>query len=1332
VVHNCLRFASIFVLLILLTDLTNSSIRAQSAVYGVHDIAPSTRSDTQISYFTRKINNIGNVTGFKHYFSSNDVVAQFWTGGLEFPAGGSSSNGLDVIPNGEHIVGRGNFPGTGGGTRAYTFSPSSQNLHWLPCPVFTQFGEFCEPYAINANGQIVGSSDPRSLYPESVEAGSRALLWDGGATEIFPGSPLVSIAYDINSSGSIAGMIGYQPFIKTGSGGLILLGELSNQGSVGAMVFAKAINDGGNVVGGHTLNAKGMVQRSFYWNGTTATDIGHLGIASIPPGSSTPVVEALDINSSDQAVGGAIIGFDGNGIPMTHAFIWDPQNGIRDLNNLISPTAGIVLTKATGINDDGNIVAEGHSVGNYDPVKRRGYILKVPENPLIFVPGISGSTLYEADNFGMPIKNQESLWPDGVFHPIANPLQKLYLDTPPNQGTPIVAVDALEQVVRLGRVFKDVYKSLFDELKSHGYVRYDINHNPKKRKTKNDGGVCDGSYSGRKPNFFVFAYDWRKSNAEAAAELKKYIACVNLFYPGKKVNILTHSMGGLVARRYLLDHQGDQRVDKLITTVAPFLGAPKAIDIMKTGRFLPGWFFYPYQNVIRRMTNFAPAVHELLPSEWYYDLGERPYQARSPFRHSITSYSYNEAANLLDDEFESFPYVTNEIFHSYPNETRGQDNWSFDSSGVKFFHFYGVKNRDDTTGEVVKAPFVDYGLSIKERKFGLILNSVPGDGTVPETSARRARPNVLSILTAPSAVVKKCRPVSSDDEVEHSDIMLNPVLWEQIRGALDEISIPSEVCSNEGPGFADAQGVSKQLSGSTFSSNLLRIYSVDRLEIVDGLGNTNTPIGNGFDEAVSEIEYEYGSEPDDDLVIPHQVTFDAGKAVDIKFVVPAGKIRIEIDQRTNNTNTESVKYMDLQLPKGVMARLRFNQLIGEPRKRHLSPKAQSLSEEVENLKYDSNGDGTFDTEVMPTFALSGLSANDRTPPNIGVSYVRNGSIATVTVNASDVATGINQIRYIVQGNTIDSVYTSPFQVDVTTPKLLHVSAEDNAGNRGLYSMWLRGNSVPFDYDADGLADISVYRPTDGTWWIRNSITSELYTTEFGELEDQIAPADYDGDGKTDVAIFRPGTGDWWVLNSQTQTLSVTNWGIGTDVIVPGEYGTDGKADFAIWRPSDGGWYVKGSDGTYSATAWGIATDKPVAADYDGDGKFDLTIFRADGNWWTINSITGATTVKNLGIATDKLVPADYTGDGKADVAIWRPSDGGWWYLDSTTGAAVVRQWGIATDIPAPADYNGNGITDLAVFRPNEGNWWIFFDNNTTTAINWGTNGDIPTPNAYVR
>jgi alpha-beta hydrolase superfamily lysophospholipase len=86
---------------------------------------------------------------------------------------------------------------------------------------------------------------------------------------------------------------------------------------------------------------------------------------------------------------------------------------------------------------------------------------------------------------------------------------------------------------------------------------------------------CDTTQKDSNPNLFVFAYDWRKSNEKNAVALKDYVGCVQQFYSGTKVNILAHSMGGLLARRYILDNPGTHNVDKLITIASPWLGARK-------------------------------------------------------------------------------------------------------------------------------------------------------------------------------------------------------------------------------------------------------------------------------------------------------------------------------------------------------------------------------------------------------------------------------------------------------------------------------------------------------------------------------------------------------------------------------------------------------------------------------------------------------------------------------------------------------------------------------------------------------------------------------------
>jgi hypothetical protein len=267
----------------------------------------------------------------------------------------------------------------------------------------------------------------------------------------------------------------------------------------------------------------------------------------------------------------------------------------------------------------------------------------------------------------------------------------------------------------------------------------------------------------------------------------------------------------------------------------------------------------------------------------------------------------------------------------------------------------------------------------------------------------------------------------------------------------------------------------------------------------------------------------------------------------------------------------------------------------------------------------------------------------------------------------------------------------------------------------------------FDFDGDRRADVSVYRPSTGIWYIQQS-TVGFAGYSFGADGDLIVPADFDGDDRTDLAVFRSTTGTWYVQQS-TAGFAGYAFGASGDVPVPADYDNDGKADLAVFRPSTGAWYLQQTSAGFIGIVFGANGDMPVAADYDGDGKADIAVFRpSTGVWYIQRSSLGFTGIA-FGANGDKVVPADYDGDGKADVAVFRPSNGVWYLLQSTAGFTGAA-FGLGTDLPAPADYDSDGKTDIAVFR--DGTWYLQRSTAGFTGVTFGAGGDKPIPNAFVR
>jgi pimeloyl-ACP methyl ester carboxylesterase len=722
----------------------------------------------------------------------------------------------------------------------------------------------------------------------------------------------------------------------------------------------------------------------------------------------------------------------------------------------------------------------------YGNAPYQGFLVKVSfdslpplGNPLIFIPGTMGSELYRKET------NEKywAKWGSSFFY-------NSYL-TLNSQSPYFLGNDAFEArdvwrkvrydgqvLINFGNgsastipvgyepttVYDDLIKKLIatDDNGGH-YIEYNIKQNPILRNTN---GTCDLSQINNpegKPNLFVFPYDFRKSNAESAVKLKQFIECVQAFYPDNKVDILGHSQGGIVARRYILDSVAagqDSKVDKLITIASPWLGAPEAIYKMETGGdYLPDGFnsvlgvrdqlgftlLTITPPTLKTLAEFFPSVHQLLPTRAYQNLSGASLKELGDVNgNSIhdESYSYEQTKNFLNNDFpRTLPGSNNEAFHDFP----GQDNWSSDQSGVKYYHIVATKAGETTTTSVtVKIDEVCTSPDeTGDRICGNIRNFSPtkglGDGTVPRLSADRGYISEANRgLNAPNAtIVHLDSPSQSENaKYEHNGVTKNPFAHAYI---LFWLGRQSNLTTN---GLAiDSASKESLLPKSSPISQSNNAVSVEESYYLKILGIPNVQIS---DESGVHIvrDNEYTVNPVDGLleykVIGENalfLTFEPTKTYYVDFQVGNSPMTLEALKGINNQIPAlAVRFKDISLPTGVKARLTLT------------------AQNVESLRYDSDNNGSFDTVVNPSVVLNGTNANDTKPPTAEIDLTQEGTDVTLAITGQDAVSGVGQIRYSLDGIHFTQ-YTSPVILN-STSNLIKVFAfvDDNAGNRsGLYT-----------------------------------------------------------------------------------------------------------------------------------------------------------------------------------------------------------------------------------------------------------------------------------------
>ena len=235
--------------------------------------------------------------------------------------------------------------------------------------------EYSLANGINTVGQVVGFSGHER---DSLE--SRAFVWSRqtGIMDIGTLGGVYAQAYAINDAGYVTGASqtqGMGPMVTTHAfiyrvpdapyrrySRMVDLGVLG-----GVSSYGMAINSANHVAGYSTITTGDERVHAFLHNGTKMIDLGSLGGPGNRWGSDLSV--ALGVNSWDQVVGYTYLPAFGEMPIQQVAFLWSRNaygvGKMVNLNKLVNATGrNYLLVSATGINDNGQIVANAYDTQN--------------------------------------------------------------------------------------------------------------------------------------------------------------------------------------------------------------------------------------------------------------------------------------------------------------------------------------------------------------------------------------------------------------------------------------------------------------------------------------------------------------------------------------------------------------------------------------------------------------------------------------------------------------------------------------------------------------------------------------------------------------------------------------------------------------------------------------------------------------------------------------------------------------------------------------------------------------------------------------------------------
>ncbi|MFA6077299.1 MAG: right-handed parallel beta-helix repeat-containing protein [Candidatus Paceibacterota bacterium] len=579
------------------------------------------------------------------------------------------------------------------------------------------------------------------------------------------------------------------------------------------------------------------------------------------------------------------------------------------------------------------------------------------KTPILFIPGIMGTEISKgSDLLWVNIPNMLKSPSDSFMDPLAFNLA----------GTPSDTSVTVGQVIGNPEGRFDYTEGLVSEFLSRGYST--------------------------DTEFFMYPYDWRAdiaNNADVA--LKKKIEDIA---GGGKIDIIAHSQGGLLVKKFLLNHPEDNaKIRKIVFIGTPNLGAPKAAKVLLSGDTMGvqlGVFgLSPIE--VKNISQNMPSVYELLPSREYFSHSSG-YLGKEILHRTYTEnviYDYDTTKSTLLSKGLNSALINNaENFHS-----NALDNFSFAGTGIDVWNIVGCQTA--TVMQVIE----------KNPRFSVVKYDA-GDETVPFFSAAHigGATNLYAL------------------KANHSTMPSDPIIRAQVADILTGDSIQTR-------------------SGLTANANLCKIsgmsvsvHSPADLNVYDPEGHHLGPNPDGtFDADIPGVAY--------DIIGEEKFAFlpelPSGQNYTVKLIATgSGSMSFVSEKVEESTTVNTAAYYDVPITVGSSADISLTDANTQPL---VLKSSDGTSQNI--LPSIGTGDALPDTLAPQTTATSNGTLG------------KNGwytSDVTVALKATDlpnaVSSGVYETRYSLNSGTTWSTST-PLVISTEGTTTVQYYSIDNAGNK---------------------------------------------------------------------------------------------------------------------------------------------------------------------------------------------------------------------------------------------------------------------------------------------